>query len=49
MIFPIALSAFFSPTAAALEANVSGNEVPRATKVMAVIKGEYLYALQVVK
>lgn len=36
VIFPIALSAFFSPTAAAFEAKVSGKEVPRATKVMAV-------------
>ena len=35
VIFPIALSAFFSPTAAAFEANVSGKEVPRATKVIA--------------
>ena len=34
--FPIALSAVFSFTAAALLANVSGREVPRATKVMAV-------------
>ena len=34
--FPIALSAVFSFTAAALEANVSGREVPRATNVMAV-------------
>ena len=33
---PMALSAFFSAVAAALEANVSGKEVPRATKVMAV-------------
>ena len=32
----MALSAFFSAVAAALEANVSGKEVPRATKVMAV-------------
>ena len=35
--FPIALSACLSPTAAALDANVSGREVPRATKVMAEI------------
>lgn len=32
---PMALSACFSPTAAAFEAKVSGREVPRATKVMA--------------
>ena len=36
VIFPIALSAFFSPTAAAFEANRSGKDVPRATKVKAV-------------
>ncbi len=34
--FPIALSAFFSFAAAALLAKVSGREVPRATKVIAV-------------
>ena len=34
--FPMALSACFSPTAAAREANVSGRDVPRATNVMAV-------------
>ena len=34
--FPIALSAVFSLTAAALLANVSGRDVPRATKVIAV-------------
>ena len=33
--FPMALSAVFSPTAAALLANVSGRDVPSATKVMA--------------
>lgn len=33
--FPMALSAYFSCTAAVLEAKVSGREVPRATKVMA--------------
>ena len=32
---PIALSAVRSATAADLEAKVSGNEVPRATKVIA--------------
>ena len=32
---PMALSACFSPTAAALLANVSGSEVPKATKVIA--------------
>ena len=37
VIFPIALSAFFSPTAAALEAKVSGKDVPRATNVIAEI------------
>ena len=37
--FPTALSANFSYLAAAIEANVSGKEVPRATKVMAVIDG----------
>ena len=35
VIFPMALSAFFSPTAAALEAKVSGKDVPRATNVIA--------------
>lgn len=34
--FPMALSAVFSPTAAALLAKVSGSDVPRATNVMAV-------------
>ncbi len=34
--FPIALSAYCSLIAAVLEANKSGNEVPKATKVMAV-------------
>ena len=34
--FPIALSAVFSLTAAALLANVSGRDVPKATNVMAV-------------
>ena len=33
--FPMALSAYFSLTAAVLLAKVSGSEVPRATKVMA--------------
>jgi len=37
--FPIAESAYFSCYAAAIEANVSGSEVPNATKVMAVIDG----------
>jgi hypothetical protein len=32
---PMALSAFFSLAAAVFEANVSGSDVPRATKVMA--------------
>ena len=32
---PMALSAVFSPAAAAFDANVSGNEVPRATNVIA--------------
>ena len=32
---PMAVSACFSPTAAALDANVSGREVPRATNVIA--------------
>ena len=36
VMLPIALSAVLSPTAAAFEANVSGNEVPSATKVIAV-------------
>merc|ERR1719428_981204 len=35
---PIEASAYGSPMAAALEAKVSGREVPRATKVMAVIE-----------
>jgi len=35
--FPMALSAFLDYLAAWTEANVSGREVPRATKVMAVI------------
>ena len=35
--FPIELSAVFSEVAAILLAKVSGREVPRATKVMAVI------------
>ena len=35
--FPMELSAVFSLTAAILLAKVSGREVPRATKVMAVI------------
>ena len=34
--FPIELSAVFSEVAAILLAKVSGREVPRATKVMAV-------------
>ena len=42
VIFPIALSAVLSPHAAALEANVSGREVPRATKVIAVIPKVYI-------
>ena len=42
VIFPIALSAVLSPHAAALEANVSGKEVPRATKVIAVIPKVYI-------
>lgn len=33
---PMALSAYFSCTAADLEANVSGSDVPRATNVIAV-------------
>lgn len=36
---PMALSAVFSATAAVLLAKVSGNEVPRATNVMAVTVG----------
>ena len=36
---PIELSAYLSPFAAAIEAKVSGSEVPRATKVMAVTSG----------
>lgn len=36
--FPTALSAYFSALAAAIEAKVSGSEVPRATNVMAVIE-----------
>lgn len=35
-MLPIALSAVLSPTAAAFEANVSGKDVPSATKVIAV-------------
>ena len=35
--FPTAESAYFSPTAAYMLANVSGSDVPKATKVMAVI------------
>ena len=35
--FPMELSAVFSEVAAILLAKVSGREVPRATKVMAVI------------
>lgn len=38
MTFPTALSAYFSALAAAIEAKVSGSEVPRATNVMAVIE-----------
>lgn len=37
--FPTAESAYFSSYAAVIEAKVSGREVPRATKVMAVIDG----------
>jgi len=37
--FPTALSAYFSALAAAIDANVSGKEVPSATKVIAVIDG----------
>jgi len=37
--FPIAESAYFSCWAAAIEAKVSGRDVPRATKVIAVIAG----------
>ena len=37
--FPIALSAYLSALAAAIEAKVSGREVPRATNVIAVIEG----------
>ena len=38
----MALSAFFSPTAAALEAKVSGKDVPRATNVIAkMFNGDY--------
>jgi hypothetical protein len=33
------LSAYLSPLAAAIDAKVSGSEVPRATKVMAVTAG----------
>ena len=36
LTLPTELSAVFSPRAACLEAKVSGMEVPRATKVMAV-------------
>lgn len=37
--FPIALSAYLSALAAAIEAKVSGREVPKATNVIAVIEG----------
>lgn len=37
--FPTAESAYFSSYAAVIEAKVSGREVPKATKVMAVIDG----------
>jgi len=37
--FPTAESAYFSAYAAAIDAKVSGREVPRATKVIAVIDG----------
>jgi len=40
--FPTAESAKGSAVAAAMEAKVSGSEVPRATKVMAVIDGSTL-------
>lgn len=36
VMLPMALSAYFSCTAADLEANVSGSDVPRATNVIAV-------------
>jgi hypothetical protein len=39
VIFPIASSAYFSPAAADIDAKVSGKEVPKATKVMAVTDG----------
>lgn len=39
VILPIASSAYFSPAAADIDAKVSGREVPRATKVMAVTEG----------
>ena len=45
VIFPIALSAFFSPTAAALEAKVSGKDVPRATNVIAEIVQLFLFII----
>jgi hypothetical protein len=37
--FPTAASAYFSALAAAIDAKVSGREVPRATNVIAVIEG----------
>ena len=37
--FPTAESAYFSAYAATIDAKVSGNEVPRATNVMAVTDG----------
>jgi len=37
--FPTAASAYLSAVAAAIEAKVSGREVPRATNVIAVIDG----------
>lgn len=40
VMLPMALSAYFSCIAAAREANVSGREVPRATKVIAAEGGE---------
>lgn len=40
--FPTAESAYFSAYAAAIEAKVSGKEVPKATKVIAVIPGSIL-------
>mmetsp|Transcript_138817 Transcript_138817/g.387126 ORF Transcript_138817/g.387126 Transcript_138817/m.387126 type:complete len:222 (-) Transcript_138817:1421-2086(-) len=41
---PMLASAYMSCTAAVLEANVSGNEVPKATMVMAVAKSGMLMA-----